>query len=665
MPQLWQVAVNAPLQAPFTYSETESLNLSPGTSVKVPFGPKNRLVSGLIIGPGEKNQDFAIKNIEEENPERPKLRPEFLQWLNWVASYYLYPLGQVQEMVFPPLKKESNRKTRKGAVVPQVEPIDPPALTTDQQAALEQISLDTFQTTLLHGVTGSGKTEVYIELIQKIMDQGKKAMVLVPEISLTPQLIKRFAQRFPDEIAVFHSHLTEREKTNQWWSMVSGNKKLIIGARSALFCPVPNLGIIVVDEEHESSFKQEEKLKYNARDAAVARGQFANFPVILGSATPSLETWHNCQVGKYRKVSLPKRVSERPLPQVEIIDLAQHRDKDENFPFWLSPPLYEKLKINFERGLQSALFLNRRGIAPTVQCFSCGFMYMCPNCDITLTLHGSHHLVCHYCNYHEKMSDECPDCNEGEPKAYGLGTEAVEQDLLRIFPEACVFRADRDEINNREALEEMVEKMETGKIDFLVGTQMIAKGLDFKSLTLVGLVQADVALNIPDFRANERSFQLTTQMSGRAGRHEIPGEVIIQTYKPDHESLVCAKNNAYSAFVEKELKHRHMFKYPPFGKIAAIRLSALKQDELINSGKSIVNFGNSLIQEFSSLKGAQILGPTPAPLSRIKNRYRYHILIKCPDHKRLNFIAQKMMEFANTNWKKIRNNLDVDPYSLL
>ena len=447
--------------------------------------------------------------------------------------------------------------------------------------------------------------------------------------------------------------------------MVDSKKSLLIGARSALFCPIPDLGIIVVDEEHETSFKQEEKLKYNARDAAVVRGTMENIPVILGSATPSLESWHNAQNGKYKLLTMKQRVSNRPLPIVEIINPREDKDSLLEIPYWLSKSLYTKLKSNYENKQQAALFLNRRGIAPNVQCYDCGFSYHCPNCDISLTLHGKHHMVCHYCNYHDRKSDTCPECKTGEPKAYGLGTEAVENDIKELFPEAICFRADRDEINSREALEDMVSKMESGEIDFLIGTQMIAKGLDFKNLTLVGIVNADVAFNIPDFRASERGFQLCTQVSGRAGRHAIPGEVVIQTYKKNHPSILAAQFHDFHRFVDEELKHREMFSYPPFGKLTAIRISGIREQEVIEEAHLLTRFLQGLVKEFSQLQEAQILGPTPAPLAKIKNRYRYHLLIKAKDHHVMNHIASQAEQFIRENCKKTKCLIDVDPYSLV
>ncbi len=666
--KLWEVALNVPLPDTFTYEASEDLKVQPGDPVKVPFGPKNRKVQGLVIGPTEakeSSKDFKTKTIAEKDPEKIPLSKMQIKWLQWISDYYVYPLGQVQQSVFPPLKKKSNRKSRKKDIVPDVEPITAPDLTDEQKSVLSEIDVKSSETYLLHGVTGSGKTEVYIEVIEQVIASGKKAMVLVPEISLTPQLVRRFAERFQDQIAVLHSHLTDREKTDQWWQIVEGDKKLLIGARSALFCPVPNLGVIVVDEEHETSFKQEEKLKYNARDVAIVRAKMEKCPIILGSATPSLESWQNAKEGKFKLLTLKNRVSNRPLPEVTIVNPREDRDEHNELPYWLSETLFKKLKNTFENSQQTALFLNRRGIAPNVQCYDCGFSYECPNCDISLTLHGKHHLVCHYCNYHERKSDECPDCKEGEPKAYGLGTEAVEKGILELFPEARVFRADRDEIQSREALEEMVRKMENSEIDFLIGTQMIAKGLDFKNLTLVGIIHADVAFNIPDFRASERGYQLCTQVSGRAGRHAVPGEVVIQTYKKEHPSLQAVKNHNYYQFVEEEAENRKLFHYPPFGKITSIRVSGLREQEVIEESQALANYLKQLIEKYDQLGGVQVLGPTPSPLTKIKNRFRYHLLIKAKDHQTINHIAKMADQFIRDQCKKTKCLIDVDPYTLL
>ena len=405
------------------------------------------------------------------------------------------------------------------------------------------------------------------------------------------------------------------------------------------------------------------KLKYNARDSAIKMAQLEDCPVLLGSATPSLESWQNAINGRYQLISMKKRVLNRPLPTVEII--SPKKDRDRQLPYWLSSTLYKKLKKNYEDQLQSALFINRRGMAPFVQCYSCGFTYLCPNCDISLTLHGKKHLVCHYCDYHHLLDEDCPDCKEGELKSIGLGTEAVEKSLGKLFPRARIFRADRDEIDNRLAMEEMIKKMEKHEIDFLVGTQIIAKGLDFQNLTLVGILHADGAFNIPDFRANERGFQLCTQVSGRAGRHQKEGHVVIQSYKTDHSGLLSAQSQNYLSFSKMELENRKLFNYPPFGKLAVIRILSPNKKKLVKSAELLASHLVKMVKMFPELNGAGILGPTPAPLTRIKNQYRYHILIKAKNHQIIHHIADTADRYIHQSIKDIKYIIDIDPYQIL
>lgn len=660
---LWTVAVEAPLPKLFTYEG--DLSLTAGTSVVVPFGKRN--ICGVIIEPAtlDSSSSLEVKKILNENPERPKLDSSTLQWSQWIAKYYHYPIGEVLSLFFPPLKRKG--RTNPKNLFTDTNPFAPVTLNVDQQTASDAIlASEGFTSHLIWGITGSGKTEVYIDIIRKKISQGKSAIVLVPEIALTPQLVTRFRKRLGDVVAVLHSGLTEREKTDQWWSAVSGEKKVLIGARSALFCPIPDIGVIVVDEEHDGSYKQEESFKYNARDAAVMRARFASIPVVLGSATPSLESWKNVMDGKYIQHTLHRRASDTHLPQVQLIDMVAEKNLRQatpsNLPYWLSDTLYAALESNYTQGFQAALFINRRGVAQTVLCNSCGFTYTCPNCDITLTLHGKHHLVCHYCDYSESLTPHCPDCKIGEPKPVGLGTEKIEEDLQTLFPSARIARVDRDEVDSRASMEDFVNRMEAGNIDFVVGTQMIAKGLDFEKLNLVGVILADVALNLPDFRASERAFQLLTQVSGRSGRH-TEGQVIIQTYRMDHPSIVFSQTHDVKGFIEQELQHRQELMYPPFTKTACLRLSSLKQVEVQELASQIVH---QLMTYSSSEKflNTQILGPAPAPLLRLRNRYRYQILLKSSSTFELHRLLQLVTHLTQKE-RKVKIHIDVDPYSMM
>ncbi|HRO68532.1 MAG TPA: primosomal protein N', partial [Pseudobdellovibrionaceae bacterium] len=596
---------------------------------------------------------FELKFIECVDAEYAPLPEHFVRWVEWLSRYYLYPPGPTALSALPPLSRQvKERKSKKAPVVPDMAPSKPPVLTEEQSRCIEDIRThEGFHTHLVFGVTGSGKTEIYLQLLEKVLAEGKAGLVLVPEISLTPQLVQRFAARFGDSIAALHSQLTDRERTNQWWDMVEGRKKILIGARSALFCPIENLGLIVVDEEHEPSFKQDEKLKYHGRDAAVMLGHLKNCPVILGSATPSLETWNNALEGKYRLHTMKNRVAGRELPSMKIVDLREKPEPSKNYPinlpYWMSPDLYLAMNETLSRGEQVALFLNRRGMANLVVCPSCGHTRECPNCDINLTLHAGNHLVCHYCDYHENFKQKCTDCREGQMETIGLGTELIEKDLAPFFPGKRISRADRDEIQNRIDLEEMVRQMEEGETDILVGTQMIAKGLDFPKLKLVGLVLADVGFNLPDFRATERSFQLITQMAGRSGRHvqpgESPGSVIIQTFNTEHDSLQFALHHDFEGFAAHEIGFRKALNYPPSGRLISFRIQAGDLGKAKQTSRLLASRARAVQERHEPYKSLEILGPAEAPLARIRNQYRFQILMKGPKPDLLNSFARQIL----------------------
>lgn len=671
--ELWKVAVEAPLPECLTY-ELGDFPVARGDTVLVPLG--KRQVKGLVLGPAASKPDFQLKKILEKNTEYPVFHEPFLKWLEWLAQYYIFAPGLVAEMAYPPLSRMGQRATRKSPVLPSLEKDVPPQLNSEQRMAVEKISASAdFKTHLLFGITGSGKTEVYLHLLERLLKHNKRGLVLVPEIALTPQLLQRFIRRFGDEVAVIHSQLTGREKTNQWWDIVGKKKKILIGVRSALFCPIDDLGLIIVDEEHESSFKQDEKLKYNARDAAIVLAQLQNCPIVLGSATPSLETWKNTIDGKYDLHRLTVRHGQSQLPPVEIIPLRERDKNDINshrgiiLPNWLSPQLYDRMVFHLEEKNQIALFLNRRGMAPVIFCNQCGHTRQCPNCDINLTLHFHQHLICHYCDYHENRPSHCPDCKEGIMEPLGLGTEKIEEDLKRLFPETRLQRADRDEIQNRNDLENLIRNMEEEKIDILIGTQMIAKGLDFPKLKLVGLVLADIGFNIPDFRTSERSFQLMTQMSGRSGRHQIEGEatgeVLIQAFNTQHESLVFSQNHDFEGFAQRELQHRQQLNYPPFSKIAAIRVQSAKQVAARETALKLAQRAHALKSQFALYLSLEILGPAEAPLAKLRNQFRFHVLFKCEKAQILNLFLRQLM--GDERWVEpgVRLITDIDPLHLL
>lgn len=671
---LWRVAVDAPLTDVLTYTTPQDGSVPQrGQSVTVPLG--RRQVQGVVLGPGQPVEGVQLKPISSLSIEHPILPEEFLTWIEWLSQYYIHPPGLTAQLSFPPLKKQTKeRKSQRAPVIPELQQQTPPQLTAEQDACIRGIKgHKEFSTHLVFGVTGSGKTEIYLRLLEEILQQGKSGLVLVPEIALTPQLIQRFAARFGNQIAALHSQLTDRERTNQWWDMIEGRKKILIGARSALFCPIKNLGLIIVDEEHEPSYKQEEKLKYHGRDAAVMRGRFANCPVVLGSATPSLESWKNAQDGKYHLHILRHRVADRALPHIEIVDL---RKKEEpvpgiptDLPFWMSGRLYQRLNETLAAGDQAALFLNRRGQAHVILCSSCGHTRQCPNCDINLTLHADSHLICHYCDYHENFKAKCSECRDGEMEKMGLGTELLEKDLAQLFPERRLARADRDEIQNRADLEDMIARMEASEIDILIGTQMIAKGLDFPRLKLVGLVLADIGFNMPDFRATERSFQLMTQMSGRSGRHvkegESPGLVILQTFNTEHESLHFALNHDYEGFAAHEIVAREQLNYPPSGRLIGFRILCPDQGKARETARLLAQRAKTLQTRSELYLSLEILGPAEAPLAKLRNQYRFHLIIKGPQASTLNSFARRIL--GNEEWipTSAKILVDVDPLNLL
>ncbi len=648
--KLWNIAVEVPLLKPLAYLSDphQSLPLKRGLSVLVPLGGRN--AKGVVLGPSHIPIDsqYTWKNVLSILSERPQLPEPYLQWVEWLASYYVYPIGQIFKMSFPSLKKGGRQsKSKPSFITPDSQSstlTSTLTLTKTQSEVVEKISQQKgFQTHLLYGITGSGKTEVYFKLMEKIIQQQKQVLMLLPEISLTPQIVERFIKKFGQKTSVIHSDLTSREKTNQWWNIIDKKQFILIGARSAIFCPIEKLGLIIVDEEHEISFKQWDRLHYNARDAAIMLAKLHNCPVVLGSATPSLETWHNAQKGKYQMHTLPKRFGQANLPYVMIEDMTKSHAHSQasHLPFWLSQKLYDKMKEHLLRKNQVALFLNRRGDAQTVLCSHCGHCIMCPHCSVSLTVHYQTHLVCHYCNYHQNYEIKCDQCHEDAMQNIGIGTAGVEKVLKQLFPNKKILRADRDQIANRKDMELFINQVACRKADILVGTQMIAKGLDFKHLTLVGVVAADMSLNLPDFRAAERTFQLLVQMAGRAGRHKSYGEVVVQTFNCENPVIHDAIEHHYENFVQRELGVRQKLCYPPFYRIALIRAEGKSLKHVESSLHILAHFAKQYAQ--THCKGDfDVLGPAPAPLSKLKGQYRCQILMKSSQNLWLPQLCQYM-----------------------
>ncbi len=516
---------------------------------------------------------------------------------------------------------------------------------------------------LLHGVTGSGKTEVYLHVIDEARKSGRGGLLLVPEIALTPQLVGRFRARFGDDIAVLHSGLGEKERDDAWRRLRRGELRLAVGARSALFAPVPELGVLVVDEEHDPSFKQEEGFRYSARDMAILRAHRAGAVCVLGSATPSLESFALTERGQATLLSLPERATSQKLPEVEIVDLRIHRHGPTGNPL-ISGPLHFAIADCLEKGHQGILFLNRRGFAPSVRCLACGAAMECPSCSVPLTEHRrARQLRCHYCDYARPQVERCPECGAAEMKPLGLGTEQLEAALAEAFPTARVARLDRD-VASGKGVETVLNRLRRGEIDLLVGTQMVTKGHDVPTVTLVGVVLADQSLGFPDFRAGERTFQLLAQVAGRAGRGEAEGKVYFQSYNPDHPAIVAAAKHDYDAFRRAEAAQREELAYPPYGRMVAVRLNGVEDHHVRNAADILAALAR---RHPGAEEGRVILqGPAPAPIARLRNRYRYRFLVRSDDRRALRQIAHAMARRIDEGLGHgVRATVDVDPVSML
>ncbi|MFC0558659.1 primosomal protein N' [Halalkalibacter alkalisediminis] len=591
-----------------------------------------------------------------ENRKQPQNVQALLQETNMTRQVLttLIKKGFVEEF-----EQEVYRDPNAGV---QYERTTPLLLTEKQQEVIGPIlhSLEdkSHRSFLLHGVTGSGKTEVYLQAIDKALQQGKEAIVLVPEIALTPQMVQRFKGRFGSMVAVLHSGLSMGEKYDEWRKILRQEVRVVVGARSAIFAPFTNIGIIIIDEEHETSYKQEENPKYHARDVAIHRGEYHQCPVILGSATPSLESYARALKGVYHLLPLKERVNNRSMPSVEVVDMREELRQGNRSMFSYS--LLDKLKDRLEKGEQSVLFLNRRGYSTFVMCRDCGYVATCDHCDISLTYHRTHHsLKCHYCGHEEKMPNTCESCGSDHIRFFGSGTQKVEEELTRVLPQAKVIRMDIDTTRRKGSHEKLLSAFGRGEADILLGTQMIAKGLDFPKITLVGVLAADSMLHIPDFRSAERTFQLMEQVSGRAGRHDLEGEVIIQSYTPDHYSIELVKTHDYEQYFQMEMSQRKVGVYPPYVFMVLINISHPELTHVIHVSEKIVTF---LKREVSNQ--TVILGPVASPLARIKDRYRYQCMIKYRNESGLRETLREIQQhfMREINQGQLQVSIDMYPY---
>ncbi len=541
-------------------------------------------------------------------------------------------------------------------------------LNQDQTAAVSEIAkaIDTkkYSPFLLHGVTGSGKTEVYLRAIEQVRKQGDSAIYLVPEIALTPQLIERVSSRFGvNDIAVIHSGISRPIRYDQWRQIQRGAITLVVGARSALFAPVKNLRLIIVDEEHDSSYKQDDRMRYNARDLSLVKAKQQSAVVILGSATPAVHTYYNAARKKYHYLILPSRVENRRLPHVSVVDMKTQQDEKGKTPVF-SSCLGDALKETVGERKQALLFLNRRGYHTYIFCSDCGHVFKCPNCELSLTFHaGRSILKCHTCDYHTAKPSVCPSCRCERIVNYGAGTEKLEKEVAKLLPEARIARMDRDTTSRPGEYEKILDSLRRRNIDVLVGTQMITKGHDFPDITLVGIISADVGLNIPDFRAAERTFQLLTQVSGRGGRGDNPGRVIIQTFNPEHYAVVRAQKHDYDGFYTDELPLRKTLFYPPFSRIISLRISATDQRLGKQGAEKIGAAARELAGQLNSEDTIEIVGPAEAPIAKIKGRFRWQLLLKSQNSHLLHELARGVIERVHDT--RLRIKVDVDPLNFM
>jgi primosomal protein N' (replication factor Y) len=660
------VALPLPLRQTFAYRVPDALAARAvlGAQVSVPF--RGRTKRGFVVGLSATCDLARVSELSGVLPV-PPLSAHLLDLARWIAGYYLAPLGQVLAAALPGgLEGFAGSRARRGAEEERVMTLPLPEavrLTREQAAAVrevaEAVGRGGFAPVLLHGVTASGKTEVYLRAAHAAREAGGQTLVLVPEVALGSQVVAAFRRRFSARVGVLHSYLTVGERRRNWELASRGALDVVVGARSAVFAPLPNLRLIVVDEEHEPAYKQSEMLRYHGRDVAVRRAQLLGIPVVLGSATPSLESLANAARGKYRLLRLPARVDRRPMPVVRVVDLRREGAAGT----LLSLPLRAALAERLARREQAVLFLNRRGHSHYTQCRACGFTPECPNCDITLTLHlAPHEWRCHYCGHRQPGSMRCPACQAPMLRFAGAGTQRAERELGAAFPTGRVLRLDTDVARARGTTHEVLSAFARGDADVLLGTQMIAKGLDFPRVTLVGVLDADVALHLPDFRAAERTFQLLVQVSGRAGRGEIAGEVFVQTCTPEHPAVAAAALHDERMFLEHELEQRREAGYPPFTRLATVLFSGRDEGEV----EAAAGRTREQIAERAGAAGVQVLGPAPQALARLRGQHRWHLLLKATHAARLRELASAALEQAEAvRSKGVRVVVDVDPVEVL
>jgi primosomal protein N' (replication factor Y) len=658
-----EIVFNRPIE-PLLYRVPDSLEgVQPGMRVAAPLRGRSAVgvVYRVVRRPLEHEAGLKdikkIVDIEGLLDTAPVLNRELVELAEWMSSYYLCSLGEALWTIIP---KGFKRRDKPPPAVSECLAESGTIVLTEEQSAVyntlkEAMSKAADTEFLLHGITGSGKTEVYLRIISDVVKAGKGAILLVPEISLTPQTVNYFSKKVGDELAILHSRLTKAERINEWYRILNGERRIVIGARSAVFAPLPDIGIIIIDEEHETSYKSEETPRYSAKRVALFRTKKRGALLLLGGATPSVESYYLAKLGRFKLLELKNRVSNQRLPKTFVTDLRKARGKD-----YISSALAAAIEKRLMKKEQTILFLNRRGFAPYIFCSNCGHVFRCRNCDITLVFHRREkRLSCHYCDYSEPPPAVCPNCGSEEIGYSGFGTERVERVLRERFPGAEVVRMDTDTVKKRSVLPRTLEKFSKSEIDILIGTQIVTKGLHFPGVTLVGVLNADIPLNFPDFRSAERTFNIITQVSGRSGRSEKGGDVIIQTYNPVHYAIQTAKNQDYEEFFTREIRFREALIYPPFCRIVRLVFRGEDIDGLMEKAQA----AGSTIRE-GCPRGSSVLGPVLCPIGRIKKNYRVHIIIKTKQIGEIRPLLRSILKTARKS-RECYLEIDIDPVSML
>ena len=650
--QITEVAIPVPLHNTFDYLCKEKVVI--GSRVKVPFGSKK--VTGIVLSHKEKSSFSKLKEVEEVIDHEALLSKEILEFLTWSANYYHYPIGEVLSNAIPKnlrngkpalLKKPSEAHVKLSSTDIQ--------LTTEQSFAINEVlkSSSEFNGFLLHGVTGSGKTEVYLNITERLLKTGKQVLVLVPEIGLTPQMISRFKERIEGQVVAVHSQLNDTQKQDAYLLAKNGDAKVILGTRSAIFTPIPNLGLVIVDEEHDNSFKQQSNFRYSARDLSFMRAKFANVPLILGTATPSLETLKNVIEKKLARLTLTSRPGEALMPSIDLIDMRSQPSEP------LSKPLIARIKHYLSESRQVMLFINRRGYAPIYYCTDCGWQSECTSCDSRLVYHRSiNRLKCHHCGLEKSPESSCPSCSSKELKILGYGTERLEENLESFFPSTEIIRIDRDTTRKKKAFATHLKKINSGEPCIIIGTQMLAKGHDFSNLAFVGILDVDVGLMSTDFRATEHLAQLLVQVSGRCGRGKYKGEVNIQTRYPNHPIFKFVKDSRYTEYAKTLLLERKDTKLPPFAHQALICANAKNKNLAENFLTEVARLINSI-----EIESVEIWGPVPGVIERKSDYYYFNLYLQSEDRGQLRRLIQTFYQHVETIKvsSSVRWFVDIDP----